>query len=38
MVEGKQVKDCWGKNEGVGKMKKEKEKTISPFLFFDFNN
>ena len=22
MVEGKQVKDCWGKNEGVGKMKK----------------
>ena len=22
MVAGKQVKDCWGKNEGVGKMKK----------------
>ena len=24
MVVGKQVKDCWGKNEGVGKMKKER--------------
>ena len=22
MIVGKQVKDCWGKNEGVGKMKK----------------
>ena len=24
MVVRKQVKDCWGKNEGVGKMKREK--------------
>ena len=29
MVVGKQVKDCWGKNEGLGKMR-----MVSPFLFF----
>ena len=30
MVVGKQVMDFWGKNEGVGKMRK----SFSPFLFF----
>ena len=32
MVVGKQLKDCWGKNEGVGKMKEVE--WVSPFLLF----
>ena len=32
MVVGKQVKDCWGENEGMGKMKKGE--WFSPFLFY----
>ena len=33
MVVGKQVKDCWGKNEGVERMKKG-ENGFSPSYFF----
>ena len=33
MVVGKQVKDCWGKNEGLGKMKKG-ENGFPPSYFF----
>ena len=32
MALGKMVKDCWGKNEVVGKMKKEKDKMGFPLL------